>query len=1253
MGLFSVPSSVWGQATTSLRGTVTDASGGAVANAAVVLTNSESKAERSTVSDSAGGYEFLFLSPGAYSLRVNNPGFQTYSQSGLNLLVNTPATVNVSLRIGEMTQSVSVEGQAVTLNTVDASVGNSFNQTQVREIPLEGRNVPDLLSLQAGVAYTGDRPDINKDTDTRSGSVNGARSDQSNVSLDGVDVNDQGNGYAFTSVLPVTLDSVQEFRVTTTNYTADGGRGSGAQVTLVTKNGTNQVHGSAYEYLRNTYTSANDYFVKLSELKSGQPNVPNKLNRNIYGVSLGGPIAKNRLFFFANYEGTRQREEQSAVRTVPTATMRQGIIQYPNVSGGVTSLTAQQITQLDPQHLGPNPVTLAFFNTYPLPNDNSVGDGLNTAGYRFRAPTRNDNDAYIARLDYQITSAHSLFWRAALQDVYNPQAPFLPGTAAMNTITDHSKGMVVGYTGVLSPTLVNNFHYGLTRQSIGNQGDTNLSWMSFAAVSTGFTYSSSFQMPVHNLTDDLSWTRRNHTFQFGANVGLVRDPRASYLHSFFSANDGLGNATPSGLANTSSPMNPINGGFPAVNPKFNLTYDQPMMALLGAVVTETVNYNYDRSGNPLPLGAPVQRNFGLNWYEYYAQDSWRIKPNLTVNYGLRWSLFPPPWDTGGLQVSPSVSLGDFFNQNVQNMKQGTGYNQAPLISFNLAGPANGGPGLYHFEKNDLAPRISVAYTPRTSVGWLRKIVGDNDKTVIRGGFSKVYDRFGMQLLSAFDASGSFGLSTKLTNPCCIDGIATLPRLTSLNSFPLTDLNGNTFLEPAPPGKFPQSPPSGVAAGGTAQGFGIDQSLKTPYAYTFDLSVGRQLPKGFSFEVSYVGRIARNQIAREDRSPQLNITDPKSGIDYFTAASRFTQLINAKTPSSQITDSLVGPTAAYWNNVFQPLKPGGAYQMACSGGSTTSAVQAIYDEYTCYPHVEVLALGTIDALSGIKDTRLPGTTYFFNGGRYQYMDSQYASLYAYNSIGTASYNALQMTLRKQLSKGIQLDFNYAFSKALDIYSSALRSAGGSGTSTSVVNAFSPEQLKGVSDFDTTHQINANWIVALPFGKGMPLAGRANPILDAIIGGWQVSGLTRWTSGFPVSVTPGPSWPTNWSNSGLATAVSSPAMQTVKKPNGVVNMFADSTAAIGDFAFTFPGQSGSRNVIRGDGYAGLDMGLSKRWRMPREGHSLRLRWEVFNVLNLTRFNVQSSSRSIQSAASFGNYTGLLTQPRLMQFALRYEF
>src|SRR6202165_424533 len=575
LGQLIAGSIAWGQATTSIRGTVTDSSGGYVGGALVTLTNPESKIARTATTGDDGGDRFLFLPPGAYTLDVGATGFQKYEQTGLQLLVNPPMTVNVQLKVGGGKETVTVTAEEPALNLVDASIGNSFDETQVRDIPLEGRNVPDLLSLQAGVAYTGNRV-ADKDQDTRNGSVNGARSDQSNVTLDGVDVNDQSSGYAFTSVLPVTQDSVQEFRVTTTNYGADQGQGSGAQVALVTKSGTNTFHGSAYENLRNTITSANDYLVKQSELHIGAPNKPLKLNRNIFGASVGGPLRKDRLFFFPNYEGTREREEQRAERVIPTPSLCQGIFRYQDVNGGVTTFTPTELKNLDPLRLGINPTMLDLTNRTgyldknfctgkTVTNDLSAGDGLNYAGFVFRAPTSLDNDVFIARMDYRLTAdgRHIIFWRGALQDLRNPAAPFLPGDAPQQTTVDHSKGFAFGYTAILSSTLANSFHWGFTRQSYGVDGISttagkNQPWNTFLGLDQGITYSHSFQVGTHNLLDDLSWTKNRHSMQFGAAIALARDPRTSYLHS---AHLGLGTTnwtSPIGFSYTSSTLDPMN-----------------------------------------------------------------------------------------------------------------------------------------------------------------------------------------------------------------------------------------------------------------------------------------------------------------------------------------------------------------------------------------------------------------------------------------------------------------------------------------------------------------------------------------------------------------------------------------------------------------------------------------------------------------------------------------------------------------------
>src|ERR1017187_9414766 len=502
--------------TTSVRGVVLDKSGAAVVGARVVVENAGQALQRETRTNDSGEYKFLGLPPGTYSLIVEKEGFRKFESRALDLLVNLPATR-------------------------DATLGVAFGENQVKQLPLESRNVPDLLSLQPGVVYTGNRPDMDTGADTRSGSVNGSHSDQSNVTLDGISVNDKG-GHSFTSVMPVTLDSVQEFRVTTSNYGAEQGGAGGAQVALVTKSGTNSFHGSVYEYNRNSFVSANDYFIKQAQLQSGEPNRPSQLNRNIFGASFGGPILKNRMYVFLNYEGYRDADAESSLRAVPTASLRDGVMQYLcqtnpdgslnttlcpgntvqginpansyNALPGYEALSPQTITTMDgtslgPTH-GPDSVVLKYMNsTYPLPNDSTIGDGLNNAGYRFRGSTHTTKNWYIGKLDYNLTSdaKQRISVSAALANQASAGAPFLPGTPPEQTTVSFNKGIIASYSWVVSPTLLNNFRYGFIRQSLGTLGNSNKPWNQLLALDQGINYSSSFQRPIHVFNDDVSWVR--------------------------------------------------------------------------------------------------------------------------------------------------------------------------------------------------------------------------------------------------------------------------------------------------------------------------------------------------------------------------------------------------------------------------------------------------------------------------------------------------------------------------------------------------------------------------------------------------------------------------------------------------------------------------------------------------------------------------------------------------------------------------
>jgi hypothetical protein len=790
-------------------------------------------------------------------------------------------------------------------------------------------------------------------------------------------------------------------------------------------------------------------------------------------------------------------------------------------------------------------------------------------------------------------------------------------------------------------------------------------------ASLAVTNTNSFQVPVQNFVDDLTWIKGRHTLQFGGNFSFLRNPTSNNNGSFSSASDNPSWLDTASMANTGAPghFDPAFEGFPAVDSGFGNNYDYPMGALIGMVTQVNAHYNATKSSGTLPDGAAVKRRFATDSWEMYAQDSWKARPNLTLTFGVRYSLFSPPWETNGLQVTPNVSLGDFFQTRTENMLQGLPASGAPRLSFDLGGPANGKPGFYKWDLKDFGPRIALAWSPRAHSGLGKSLFGEGDKTTVRAGFGVVYDRLGPALLATFDQAGSFGMSTALTNTGGLETPAIAPRITGLTgnaNLPTTDLSGRQLYAQCPTcGTFPQTFPSGLNGdtGSYAVYFGMDNKLKTPYSYTLDLSIGRELGHGLTLQASYVGRLSHRLLSQFDVASPLNTVDPKTKIDYFTAVTALAKLYRQGVPTSSITPAMVGPTASYWYDMIQALpaqqpgQPAPSYSLFSSGGGTTDALKAMYDLFSFFTFNETTALQGLDQGWGLFDPNL-GTSYYAKGGPYSFVDPQFAALYAWRSVGTASYNGLQVNLKRGMSHGVQFDFNYTYSKSIDISSDANRIGDEGGLGGQVIKAWDPNSLRAASDFDLRHQINANWIWELPFGKGRWIASNANRGVDAVIGGWQLSGLARWTSGFPVGVSNGAQWPTNWELSGSATKIGPvKTAGAVKNPDGSVNLFGNAgavNAALNSFQADFPGQVGNRNVLRGDGFAGLDLGLSKRWKMPwKESHSLQMRWEVFNALNLTRFDVQSLSLSLTNSSSFGNYTGLLTNPRSMQFALRYEF
>lgn len=1225
------------QSVTSLRGRVTDPSHSIVQGAHVTLTSSSNGSVREQLTDTTGTYEFLQLQPGLYSVRVTATGFGAAVQDGMQLLVGTPATLDVTLSIATTQQNVEVRAEEPVLNTIDATLGNAFDEQQVSALPLEGRNVVELLSLQAGVTFLGKNAG-NSDDDSRSGSVNGARGDQSNVTLDGIDVNDQNKGYAFNSVLRVTQDSIQEFRVTTSNPNADGGRGSGAQVALITKSGTNQFHGSAYEYNRNAAFTANDWFNKQTQVESGAPNKPPALIRNVFGASAGGPILKNKLFFFTNYEGRRDSEGVINEHLVPTASMRAGNVQYVADDGSTVTLSPAQIKAMDPLGIGVNQAMLTMFQSYPAANDPLSGDGLNTQGYRFSSTEKRSYNTYIARLDWNVSRSHTLFWRGNLMGDREPGSPQFPGQPASSSSLTNSKGFALGYTAVIRPTIVNSFRWGLTRQGGSTAGISNQPGVGLQGLDqpVAFTRSNSFHIPVNDLVDDISWTKGNHSFQFGTNIRLIDDARLSTNNSFPDASINTGWLGPSSaVAGTGQPLDPPVYGYPAVGGNYGYNYDSAIMDVVGIVTEGDAIYNYNRSGTPLALGAPVPREYRWHEYDFYGQDTWKVRSNLTVTAGLRYSYLQAPSEVNGSEVAPCVvssngcqpyALTDFYNASAQQGFIDGSASVVPTVSFGLAGRANGKPDFWQPDKADFSPRVAVVWAPNFSDGILSKLLGSNGKSSIRAGYALTYDHFGAGIINTFDTSGSFGLSSNVSNPPGFLSVSTAPRFQGISTIPAG------LLPAAPPGGFPATPDPSLFA----ISWGIDSKIKTPYSHLIDFAISRELTPSTSLEISYVGRLAHRLMSQQDVAMPLDIH--AAGTDYFAAATALSKQAYANTPVSSVQ---AGP---YWQQQFAALDG------ADIGFGPLSATQNVYELISQNLGNETYALFQLD----LPDSQ---TGAGINTGNhtyptYRYYHDQYSALYAWRSIGQSYYHAMEATLRQRFHGGVQADLNYTFSKSIDWTSQAERlSTSGGNNNAQIINSWIPGQLRGVSDFDMTHQINANWIWEMPVGHGKRWLGNSGRVVDGVLGNWKLTGIVRWTSGLPYAVDNGSRWPTNWDIEGFATQNQPIPSGALKRGHGQ-QMFSDPATVYASFRPAYPGESGNRNPLRGDGYYTWDAGLDKSFVL-HENARLQFRWEVFNVTNSVRFDPHSVSANLDYPSSFGLAGNTLTDKRVMQVSARVEF
>jgi hypothetical protein len=1285
------------QTFTSVSGSVLDPSAAAVAGAHVTLSNQGTGAQRSSVSSSDGIYEFSQVAAGQYTLTVEAKGFKQAVREHVAVLVATPTRVNVTLEIGEMNLSVTVAADVQTVNTQDASIGSAFKEDQITQLPFAARNPVNLLTLQPGVVFTGSSDtDLlsmgsAQDLDPREGVVNGVRGNQSYVSLDGIESNDYQNQSAFTSALPITLDALQEFRVITTNATASSGAAGGAQVEMVTKSGTNDFHGNARWFNRDTFLAANSFFNNAHGVNRA------KLIRNIFGGSLGGPVLKDRVFFFLDYEGRIDRSATPVSRVIPSDTLKAGnliyqvaspgagVIPCPNGAGQYCEdLTPTQVAALDPgcslpgsAGCGVDPAMLRLMNLYPSGNAPSLGfdGGLNSTGFLFNAPTKTDNNIYTARLDFNLTrdGRHTIFWRGDLAGIKTDITPAeFPGLPPNNQFRNNSRGMALSYTALLSPSLVNTAEWGFVRQGIEESGGTSdaLSAQNFSDP-LNFTRGFGRRVPTEEFRDDITWTRRAHTIQAGADTQLPRNHFTTSQNSypiFFLGDFGFCSNTcrdPINTLQTSGQQAPLNV----------TAFLTSFMELTGSLSYAQAALTVDPKTGQLtpPQGSPTKRNYAEDDIEWYIQDSWRVKSNLTLNYGLRYSYFGVPWEQNGLQTIPTMNLDKWWGIRVADMNQGIPADAAPLLSFIPGGKANHKPSWYGPRTRNFAPRLGLAYSPGYHDGLLEKIFGGTGKSSIRLGFGMYYDRVGGAIATdqAINAGDPGLLNSELT-PVGLFSLATAPRFSGTctasagcSGFPRLS---NFFPNAPTKVAFPFTPDTGI----DNFNFAVNPNLRTPYSYALDLSIAREVGKGFTIEAAYVGTLGHRLLLKKDYGQYMGeFKDTRSGQTLWQAYNMLVKQMGSlsnRTPASQIT-----PIA--WIQDLMPNMP--AY---AANYLSNPAVAKLTPTQAFYSIVQNYAPDWSDALLAM-DNPSPGAGSPWSlavdpqqNGRVLF-GPQFDSIPSWTSEGTSDFHSLQLSVRKKAGP-LTLDANYVYSKSIDDGSAAENAdlfLNEGQVNGQIPNAFNVRAGRAVSDFDLKRNFNADWVYQLPFGRGKEFGSNLSGVLNAIVGNWQTTGTLRWHSGFPLTPRNGFNYATNDFQPGPGTIIGPLSTSVTKSdPNGFPNLFKNPAQAYAQVGFTLPGSAGSRNHVFGPAYFDTDLGLAKSFTMPwNDKQTLQFRIETFNTFNNVNFGSTAGQFSSQfpgsqnpidefdvsaPASTFGRLfstAGPLGGAREVQVGIRYDF
>src|SRR5712664_982540 len=1111
--------------TGQVLGQVVDPSGAGVPGANVELRDAGTGATRMATTNSEGQYVFPQVPPGFYSVTVTAAGFAKAVVSSVTVQVDKTATINVSLKLGNTSETVEVRSTVgAELQTMDSTVGNTIGGEEILALPTLGRSATSLLLLQPMAM-----PQQSTSTGQSSrfgGQVAGARSDQNSYLLDGgeITVPIAGNSdylRAFSGgpegAIPTPVESIQEFKVETNNPSGSISVGGGAQVVMVTKRGGDQFHGSLYEYYRGSALNANRW--DANRLNQKKPNIVD----NRFGGSLGGHFLPGawKSFFYAHFEERRRSDAKFITRIVPTASLRQGFLYGISLQpGNVDQKCGPSGTgSCDPRNLGMNPAIRQLWQLEPPGNDPSQGDGVNTIGFSGFAKYPVNDYLGVLRVDHSFGSR--LHWTANYRH-YREDAGFLrqvdiggvlPGDVngvpkVLSSIPRQPRYFVTGLTANITPYLTNDFHVSWLRdwwEWVSMPPFPQIAGVPAALVPGGDTVNAMVPLNIDtqnartrmwnshgmDFRDDASWVRGNHLFQFGG----------SFKHTwvFFRRDDGQQNSqktlqyfmgnTIGGIRFPSSIRPP---GLPSSQiSNWNNLYAQ----VLGMVDAASILRARDASLQLLPEGTDLKNTVRYDQATFYAQDAWHLRPSLTVSYGLAWAASVPPVEEQGklmMTVFPGASAGvvdprTYLQKRQQAALAGQVYN--PAVGFT---PINNSGRKYPFDfvRHNFEPRAAAAWTPNFKGGLLGSLFG-NGKTVLRGGYWRFYDRLnGVQTAVNTLQSVGFGQSVLCLGPSRTATCAgNLGGNTDPNTAFRIGADGNTVtLPPIPASVTAPVVPGNAFVPGANITFVPNSQVQDPAwkpgAHNqWDFTIQRELPANSRLEIGYVGHTAKNIYQGIDLNQ----------VPFFMMAGgqSFAQAFDALAQGATTVQPF-----------FETALAGSSF---CTSGSCTAGVLAKFGRgaFTTQQVRHVF--------NGIQS--------FFTFGPATNAATQFTNFYYWSSLAKSNYHAAFVSYHIRAYRGLVMDANFTYGHSLD------NTTVNQDSDQAFSNSYDPHYDYGTSLFDRKYVLTVLRVWDVPFRSQNAWAKR-------IAGGWQLSAIVSVASGLPLRVLDGSGQEFGQSSFGLA-------------------------------------------------------------------------------------------------------------------------